>query len=315
MKLLKCIFALAMFVLTDVTAGAQYFTATVSPDSMALVTIACAGVRTAPGHSNELASQAVMGTPVRLLDKDGSWWHVETPEGYTGYIIASSLHCLDSVSYNHWKGSKRVVVQGSETQRIVNADGPVSDVHPESILEVVDDSNECYVVKIPDGRLGQLKKSVVVDMSYFFSHKLNVDSLIARGRKFMGESYLWGGTTAAAMDCSGLAKVLYQGEGIILRRDASQQFISGLRLGTDYRDYEKGDLVFFMSASTGNIVHVGIYIGGGLYLHSYGRVKINSLNPQSPSFIPSNILAGACRIKGHEDTPGITRISSHPWYN
>lgn len=312
---LKRICALVVVAFTGMTAGAQFFSTDVEGDSMALVTIACAGVRTAPGHSQELSSQVVMGTPVRLLARDGGWWHVESPEGYRGYIIANSLYRLDSLQYARWKKADRVVVAGTETVRIMDGDGyPVSDVHPGSLLEVTGRGNGVYFVRTPDGRKGRIARDTVRKLRDFDTHETDIPAMIERGRRLMGESYLWGGTTTAAMDCSGLAKVLYQGEGVILRRDASEQFVTGERLGTDYKEYEPGDLVFFKSATTGNIVHVGIYIGDGLYLHSSGRVKINSLDPDSPRYISSNILAGASRIKGKEDTPGITRLSSHPWY-
>lgn len=297
------------------TAAAQdYFSAAV-PDSMALVTISCAAVRTLPGHAQELSSQAVMGTPVRLLDYDGGWWHVETPEGYTGYIIAHSLKRLSASQYEGWRNSDRVVVCGTGPARMAGPDGPVSDVHTESVLEVVAVDGDSVAVRTPDGRVGRLPASAVRDLRWFDTHRLDIDAMIARGKQFMGESYLWGGTTSAAMDCSGLVKVMYAGEGVILRRDASQQFVCGQKLGKDYHEYLPGDLVFFESASTGNIVHVGMYIGDGLYLHCSGMVKINSLDENSPKYLSANILAGACRVKGWEGTPGIIPLASHPWYH
>lgn len=295
--------------------SAQYFTEKVSGDSIALVRIACAQIRTSPGHARELASQAVMGTPVRLIDKTDGWYHVETPEGYRGYIIANSLYRLDSASCVKWRQAERVVVAGSETRRIYDAEGDViSDVHPLSILEKIAEDGQMLRVRLPDGRCGRIDKEYTVNLFDRENHEPDIDAMINLGKQLMGVSYLWGGTTTAAMDCSGLVKILYQHEGLIIRRDASEQAVTGLRLDDNYMNYEKGDLVFFKNATTGNIVHVGIYIGNGYYLHCAGMVKINSLDPQSPRYISSNIPAGACRIKGYEDTPGITRISSHPWF-
>ncbi len=308
--LLCALYAMAQFAFN---CSAQYFS-NVAEDSMALVKSSVACVRTLPGHSQELSSQIIMGTPVKILSDDGGWYLVETPEGYKGYVIHNGLQKLNAVEYNRWRNSKRVFVIGVTTSRIRSLanEYPVSDVFSGSILKLVEDNDSCYIVETPDHRQGWLLKSEAIDLCAI--PELNIDSMINRGMQLTGVSYLWGGTTPAAIDCSGFVKILYLSEGVILRRDASQQALTGTILSDDYTEYKPGDLVFFKSAKTGNIVHVGMYIGNSLYIHSSGRVRINSLNPDSNLFIRSNILAGGSRIRGMEDTSGITRIISHPWF-
>ncbi len=57
-------------------------------------------------------------------------------------------------------------------------------------------------------------------------------------------------------------------------------------LGNDLAQLKKGDLVFFGSQARGNkperVTHIGIYLGGMLFIHSSERVRISSLDPQSP---------------------------------
>lgn len=310
-KALFC--ALYVIVFYAFSCSAQYYSQ-VSVDSMALVKASVACLRTFPGHSQELSSQLIMGTPVKVLGDDGSWYYVETPEGSTGYMIHNAVKRLSVDEYKDWRESDRIFVTGVNTRRLrsENSDYPISDVFSGSVLKITSETPEKFFVETPDKRQGWIPKSEAISLSALSD--IRVDSLISRARQLTGVSYLWGGTTPAAVDCSGFVKVLYLSEGLILRRDANQQAETGNILDSDFTCYRPGDLIFFKSATTGNINHVGMYIGDGNYIHSAGRVKINSLNPESPLFIRSNILAGARRIIGQENTPGITSILSHPWF-
>jgi cell wall-associated NlpC family hydrolase len=57
-------------------------------------------------------------------------------------------------------------------------------------------------------------------------------------------------------------------------------------LDPDLRQLQKGDLLFFgrpaRRSQPERVVHVGIYLGNKLFIHSSGRVHISSLDPQSP---------------------------------
>ena len=97
-------------------------------------------------------------------------------------------------------------------------------------------------------------------------------------RQFVGVTpYLWGGTTPAGFDCSGLVQYVYrEAYGINLPRTSRQQFHAGVFIPLSHRHLMRpGDLVFF--SSTGrpeNIHHVGIYIGNNRIIHapSSGRL-------------------------------------------
>ena len=76
----------------------------------ALTRISVAHVRVKPGHASELSSQTLMGMPVKLLEKKGDWWHVETHEGYKGYIIDNSLTIKTPNEMHNWRASNRVTL-------------------------------------------------------------------------------------------------------------------------------------------------------------------------------------------------------------
>ena len=80
----------------------------------------------------------------------------------------------------------------------------------------------------------------------------------------------------------------------------------------DYKKYRKGDLLFFGNDKE-HITHVAIYIDNGKFIHSSGRVRYNSLNPDADDFYE---LSPVCvsRILTRLDTNGITTVKMHPWY-
>ncbi len=100
----------------------------------------------------------------------------------------------------------------------------------------------------------------------------------------------------------------------MLMRDASQQARTGTRIeAADWRSCKPGDLLFFGNPDTGKVTHVAIYDHDGNYVHSSGRVKRNSVDPQSAAYLTTPFLH-AVRIQGNEGSTGITRVIDHPWY-
>ncbi len=130
----------------------------------------------------------------------------------------------------------------------------------------------------------------------------------------MGSPYLWGGASSKAMDCSGFVKLVYYTQGIILARDASQQARYGEPVDFSNRNnLQPGDLLFFGSSAQ-QIKHMGIYLGNGNFIHSSGMVRINSIDPGDPKFVPARNTVAARRIINSLGTEGIVRVKDHPWY-
>lgn len=192
---------------------------------------------------------------------------------------------------------------------------PISDIHSGSVIETIGKPhNDSIDIALPDGRRGRLPLNKLTKLTDFKKNKVNPQAIIDMARELMGVSYLWGGTTTQGIDCSGLVKICYLNQGVILRRDASEQALTGQTLDNDFKNYRQGDLVFFKSESTGRIVHVGIYDKNGLYVHSSGRVRVNSLDPTSVLYVHSNIHECGSRIIGYINTDGITFITESPAY-
>jgi len=92
--------------------------------------------------------------------------------------------------------------------------------------------------------------------------------------RYLGVPYVWGGASPRGFDCSGLVMYAFAAIGISLPHSSYAQANMGTPVSIS--QLEPGDLVFFTGAS-----HVGIYIGGGQFIHAPHTgdvVKISSLS-------------------------------------
>ena len=92
--------------------------------------------------------------------------------------------------------------------------------------------------------------------------------------QYLGTPYVWGGASPGGFDCSGLVVFVYSQLGISLPHYTGALWNVGTPVSID--QLQAGDLVFFYGLG-----HVGIYIGGGEFIHAPHTgdvVKISSLN-------------------------------------
>ena len=101
------------------------------------------------------------------------------------------------------------------------------------------------------------------------------EELIAYAYTYLGTPYVYGGSSYSGTDCSGFTMAVFAKFGYSLSHGASDQYYTAASVSSKER--QAGDLVFF--DTFGGISHVGIYLGGGQFIHasSSGGVKINSL--------------------------------------
>lgn len=316
----KSIKKIALAILTIFLTANSWAAEQVDTTKWALARISVAHVRVKPGHSSELSNQAIMGMPIKLISQSGDWWLVETPEGYQGYIIGNSLALKTPEEMKKWRNRPRVIVTSILETKIYNAPsnncirGIISDAVNGMILEGAKSGEEFTKVTLPDGREGYIKSTDVTPIEDWASQEFNPQLILDVAYSMHGQPYLWGGTSTKSLDCSGLAKVCYFANGIILRRDAYQQAETGLKIeAKDWVTCQPGDLLFFGNAKTKRVTHVAIYQENGTYIHSSGRVKVNSVDPNSDAYLTTPFFH-ACRINGAVGTDGITQAINHPWY-
>jgi cell wall-associated NlpC family hydrolase len=107
----------------------------------------------------------------------------------------------------------------------------------------------------------------------------NRDEIVRFAKTFVGTPYRPGGTSRKGVDCSGLVIAVYGEFDIRLPRTSVDQS----RIGdvVDRSGLEPADLLFFKTARRDPVSHVGIYIGGGKFVHastSERRVRVDALS-------------------------------------
>jgi len=293
-----------------------------------LVTLSVANLRYTPANSAEMVTQALMGTPVKVLLEENGWLLVQTPDEYIAWTQSAGIVRFSQSELEKWKSSERIIYL-ADNGLIINAPEknapPVSDIVQGGILSVhnIGKARSLYIpVELPDGRKGFIRSA---DCRNFkeWSEQVFPDSVALMNSAFnlLGRPYLWGGTSIKASDCSGFTKIIYLLGGLILSRDASQQVMQGSEVPreTIWKELKSGDLLFFgrkaFEETPEKVSHVGMYVGDSEFIHCSGLVKVNSLDSTRTNFKPYYLtnLLHVRRIIGTKIMPA--SFKSHPWYN
>jgi len=253
-----------------------------------------ANIRSQPSHSSELVTQATLGMPLNVYQKDDNWYQIQTPDKYLGWVDSGGIELMDKTAFDAWQSSEKMIytkIYGSSHTNPDTSSQVVSDLVAGSILSKVSEESSFYKVTYPDGREGfVLKSEAALFQNWKSSLDFSRESLVQTSKSMIGVPYLWGGTSIKGVDCSGFTKTVYFMNGMIIPRDASQQINEGILID-DSKQFDKlipGDLLFFGRKATDSsrerVIHVGMWIGNNEFIHSSGKVRISSMDKQADNF-------------------------------
>lgn len=277
-------------------------------------------------YTSETVNEVLFGTPVRLLDKKGSWRRVQTPEKYIGWVSEAIEPITEAELRKYNKKEKVIVVSPyALTYETDDTSGEiVSNLVAGNILELKAETSGFFNVGYPDGRKAYIKKEDAVQLNRWMeSIEYTQSSIVDRAKKFMGVPYVWGGTSSQGLDCSGFTKLTYFLHGVVLPRDASQQVNTGILVDEtgNFDNLQPADLVFFGEKADDDsgkerVVHVGIYIGNKRFIHASDYIKINSFDPADPLYdeYNTNRYLRTKRIIGDTERKGYSGITDNDYY-
>ena len=258
-----------------------------------VVNISVCNLRRTADFDAEMVSQALLGTPVHVLqisDNGNPWPQVQTPDSYTGWVHYAGIKRMSFEEYHAWNAAPKVVVTalfGLVKEKADGKSATLSDVVAGDRLKYLGKKG-CYLkVEFPDGRTGFIHKSEAkTEADWRRSLDQSPEAILASAKSMLGFPYLWAGMSPKGIDRSGLVRTALFMHDIIIPRDSGPMSRVGDRI-MDRSELIPGDLVFFgkyREDGSPRVSHVGFYLGEGRFIHSMGLVQISSFNPEDPCY-------------------------------
>ena len=317
---------------------------------MAVVDLSSIYMRLQPDYESALETQELMGTVVEIVGEKGYWREIVSPQPYRAWATEKGLVEMTEDELAAYQAAPKVIF--TELYGHVYAcpsfnSHTLNDLVGGDIMRIKDPGHALKKgrlkgrwteVILPSGKEGFVPSGQLKPHNGFISiaqgegsaesvDAETAEAIIAEAEKLLGSPYLWGGMSAKGVDCSGLVRISFLMNGILLPRNASQQINCGDRVSMEIdtgfwdedvrnadmealkkemkkriKDLEKGDLVFFGTPASqpdgkARVTHVGIYIGDGDIIHSSHMVRCNSLLPDSARYYENSWrLLGAIRL-------------------
>jgi cell wall-associated NlpC family hydrolase len=265
--------------------------------SGAVVVEPVANMYSAPSQDADVVSQAIFGSSVVLVAEESAWAKVRTADDYSGWMLLAALRRYGAD--DHPYASTGTVAQVENLFANVYREPNVTKHQPlltlpfEARLEVISEpennGTRWMEVRLSDGRSAWIQRGDV----NLNPKPLNVKETIEFAQRFLGLTYLWGGTSSFGFDCSGFTQMLVRRRGIVMPRDADAQAAWAGVVPVKRDKLQAGDLLFF-GESPQKITHTGMFIGHGKFIHDstheHPGVQIGRLADQ-----PWAHLLVACR--------------------
>jgi len=152
------------------------------------------------------------------------------------------------------------------TSAIDNTDGDMKSQVTYNTIDTSSTGLKTVIYSATDSKGNKSEARLDVDVVY--SGQLIVNTGLAK----LGTPYRWGATGPSSFDCSGFTQWVYAQNGIYIPRTSGAQKSAGKTISLS--ELEPGDIVWRSG-------HVGIYIGGGQYVHAPHTgdvVKVSSMS-------------------------------------
>jgi len=208
-------------------------TETNAPKKTGYISATSVNFREQPDTSGEIIKKLSRNKQVIILEETNGWTKIEV-DGKQGYVNAQYV------------SDKKVVTTRSSTRRTTTT--------TTTTTQNTNNTEQTTTENTP----------AVSNAS--------AAEIVAYAKKYLGYKYVYGGASPAGFDCSGFVQYVYKHFGYSISRTARSQAKNGVAVSK--ANLQQGDIILFSDKSGSNyITHVGIYIGGGKFIHAANSRK------------------------------------------
>ncbi|MCA9874891.1 MAG: C40 family peptidase [Anaerolineales bacterium] len=220
-------------------------------------------VHSEPSWRAEQMTQALHGWQVEILLEQESWAFVRQSSGYLGWMYRPYLTGVVPPPATHVV-YEPVALLRAEPQAEAALVGRMLAGTAVAVTAV---EGRWAQLSLANDKCGWLPQACLRALDALpESEDGRRQTIVETAHTFMGVPYLWGGSTALGIDCSGFAQLTHRLAGVEIPRDADMQFNAGKPVEPPF---QPGDLFFFGSERGHRAIsHVGISLGGWRTIHS-----------------------------------------------
>ena len=219
---------------------------------MAVVELSTIYMRQAPDYESALETQELMGTVVEIVGEKGYWREIVSPQPYKAWATEKGLVEMSAEDLKAYEEAPKVMFTGLYGHVYMEPSfkaATLCDLVGGDVLRHEGKKGRWTEVMLPSGHKGYIPTDEL-QLHYGFRsiaqgegsaesiRPETTEAIIAHAEKLLGVPYLWGGMSAKGVDCSGLVRISYIMNGIVLPRNASQQINCGdkvkMEIDTDY---------------------------------------------------------------------------------
>ena len=236
------------------------------------VSVSALNLRKKANSNSEVIDQLSINTKVTVTVLVDNTWAKVTYNNKTGYV-----------AYRYLSDSKTAVTSRSESinrENLIQKDVSGSETTSENTSANNDTSNTKEASVSKETSTKETAETTKSTSSTASSSVTGAD-VVAYAKQYLGCKYVYGGSTPSGFDCSGFTSYVYKHFGYSLNRTSSGQRSNGVAV--DKANLKAGDILCFNG-------HVGIYIGGGSFIHAANPSKGVIISSLSESYYTKNYI-------------------------
>ena len=252
----------------------------------AYVSASSVNVRSSASTNSQVVTTISQNTQIKLVGEENNWYKVQV-NNKNGYILKKlvSDKKVEVTSRSTTPTRETTSNTATKTNTKNNTNNESTNTNTSTTNNNTNKSNTNTVAQTSATKT-QEQKNTTNTATQVSSSK--GEQVIAYAKNYLGCRYVYGGSGPSVFDCSGFTMYVYKHFGYSMGHSAVTQAYLGTYVPRS--NLQPGDLIIFNNQANKSIGHVGMYVGGGNFIHaSSGSGKI-IISPLSNAYYNSRYV-------------------------